>query len=344
MWLWMVALPVSLICVLAFACVNTADADAANDADVDQDSDQTQHADPADGGGNGQSQDSDQNADIDEDADADADADQDARRDLRPLLSWIVGTAVGSVVSVAAYLWVFEGSGCDGRGDFACMLNENQGVLTFVALILAVAGLCVAAWYRERDARSARRSARERAKNALHEALEEASHNLIHVAEAYDREKRVLRSVPQLSAADTSYLCDQQFRLRFDRRIIRAAQNMGRNLEGVERSSNDDLGKAERWLDPLVTNSLRLFLYAGKYAPKVAASFFEQPGYEHLRELAALKSWRAYFRSSEVREYPPDSEDTPVVCWFDDDALLGRTVYAEYTEFSAMKHPAHGLD
>lgn len=123
----------------------------------------------------------------------------------RPLLPGILGTAFGVGLSIAAYVWFFETGSCSGRGDVACVLNANQGPLTALTILLAVAALWVTLLVREFDRRADRRASRERAKVALEEAADEWAHNLIHIAIASNNDGE-LDYDPQVSVSHTARL------------------------------------------------------------------------------------------------------------------------------------------
>jgi hypothetical protein len=56
----------------------------------------------------------------------------------------LVITIVGGAVLLYSYIWAFDFSSCTrGRIDFVCGLNQNQGILTFVTLLIAVIAIWV---------------------------------------------------------------------------------------------------------------------------------------------------------------------------------------------------------
>jgi hypothetical protein len=51
----------------------------------------------------------------------------------------LIITIVGGAVFLYSYIWAFDFSSCArGRADFVCGLNQNQGILTFITLLIAV--------------------------------------------------------------------------------------------------------------------------------------------------------------------------------------------------------------
>jgi hypothetical protein len=258
----------------------------------------------------------------------------------RPLLPGIVGTGAGVLISAAAYMWLFDDSACGGRGDFACMLNANQGVLTALAALLTAVGLWGAALNRHADRQREQRLARERADVAIHGALAEAAHNLIHVALAYEPETQRLAYMPQLSVSETERLCAHEFRTQIHPELVRRGQNLERNYERM--LIGDDPGETEAALQGFVNTSVRLLLEAAFHHAQAAAAVVEQPGFQDIRRRAEGRNYIA-FRSSEAERVAPRlrAEETPVLCWFDDAAPHGVVVYPQFDRFRDMNHPPH---
>jgi hypothetical protein len=258
----------------------------------------------------------------------------------RPLLPGLVGTVVGAVVSLAAYLWVFEQSRCSGREDVACMLNQNQGMLTFLTVILAVAAIWVAALNRHHDQRARRRAARLRASVALTSALDEIAHNLIHVSLAHHGTTS-LHAVPQISISEVSNVCAQEFRLVLNPEIVSAAQNMCRNVARVEGAKG--VPRAEHHVQSIVNNSLTMLVLSTKYHPSAAEPIVSQPGFQDFRELAKVDGVWVGFRSSQAEPDAAElrSNDVPILCWFDDDAPQKVVAYPQSIRFADMNHPSH---
>jgi len=264
----------------------------------------------------------------------------------RPLLPGFVGTGVGAAVCLVVYGWGFDVSTCNGRGDVACMLNANQGVLTVVALLLTVAGLWVAALNRVADQRENAVDAARRRQRVIASALEETGHNLIHVALAYDTRGERLQGVPQLSVEEVLRLCDPEFQSSIFPGVLEAARAINRNLEGIRYAERERDGTTlHDRLEGFVNNSLRLLAYAAKTHPHESHEILGRPGYQDFRRLAIHPANAFYvaFRSSECESEAPAlrTDEVPVLCWWNDRAPEGVEVFAEGPRFRDMSHPPH---
>ena len=253
----------------------------------------------------------------------------------RPLLAGIVGTAAATSVSIAAYLWLFEREGCSGRGDIACVLNENQGTLSLLALVLAAVGLWVVAINRLTDRLSARRAASDQAFVALRAALEEAEHNLIHVACKTDIGRNQLTGPPQLSILQATALLQPDVRPLLDALVVQSAENLLRNYDGFRRAA--DVPEAWYYVAAFVNTSLSLLLESGTAHPEVAVDVLARPGYQDLRS-AVTTGYHVAFASLEAERHAAHlrSHDVPVICWFNVDPPPGVRVRPQCVRFRDM--------
>jgi hypothetical protein len=258
--------------------------------------------------------------------------------DWRPFLPGIVATGCGVALSISAYEWVFETAQCNGHSDVPCVLNSNQGLLTVLTVILAVAALWVTLLVRELDRRAERRAARQKAKVALEEAADEWAHNLIHIAIASD-DRGALEYGTQVSVDHTDRLFDPEIAALLGEKIMRRSDRLRRTYE---RMLGDDEEDAQAGLEGFVNNSMRLLLLARSSHGDWCTSVLERHGMQDFRHVAKGRSYLT-FRSSEANEEAPRlrREEIPVFCWIDDDCPHGLNVFAQLGRFQDMNHPAH---
>src|SRR5438445_5079317 len=124
----------------------------------------------------------------------------------------LIATVAVTVGFVASYLWLFERDDCSDRGDVACMMNANDGSLTFLAVLFAGVGLWAAAISRWADQRRERDAHLARVRNVLSAAVDECIHNLIHVGGFYDEEGKWYEGIPQLTAETIPLVLDPSYR------------------------------------------------------------------------------------------------------------------------------------
>jgi hypothetical protein len=151
----------------------------------------------------------------------------------RPLIPGVLATGAGTTFCLVVYRWGFETARCSDRGSVACLLNANQGVISVVALGLAVVGLWGVAINRHFDRRGARNALEHRARTALLAALQETEHNLIHFGLASNLGTNRMVGLPQLSVDETRALCHQDLRAVLHPEVVEAAQNTLRNYEAT---------------------------------------------------------------------------------------------------------------
>lgn len=265
------------------------------------------------------------------------------RRDprWRPLLPGLVGTVVGTVASLATYLWVFERESCNGRGDVACMLNQNQGVLTFMAIVLTVSGLWGATLQRRAAERAAKRAAAARARLALQAAADELHHNLIHVALAYDEDHDLI-SRPQINAHAVRHLLDPEVRLAIHPQVSQGADGVVRNLDAMAAASGEDADAYERRLQDFTSRSMKLLLHLQQWHPAAVASVLRRPGMQDFIRLAGGPV-AGTFNTEEPPSYMHEirNQELPILSWFDDGDLEGVEVFPQFQRFRDMNHPPH---
>src|SRR5947208_1991617 len=146
-----------------------------------------------------------------------------------PLFPGVVVTALGAIALVGSYLWVFQQGTCDSRSAVACMVNQNQGVLTFVALVIAVVGLWTSVVTAAATRKRNEKEARDRTATAVRDSIQELYHNLEHVTGAYRGNQLMI--VPQITMDSTLALFGEAHRLRLAPQVVNAIEPMRRNAE-----------------------------------------------------------------------------------------------------------------
>jgi hypothetical protein len=221
------------------------------------------------------------------------------------------------------------------------MLNQNQGLLTFLTVLLAVAGLWVAGLYRQADLRAAHRRSSVRAHEVLEAAMDEAIHNLIHVALSYRAETYV--QAPQLSIEQFSWLCTPDVRSFVGTDLARIADNVRRKHEAFHASDSSDLKEQEGHMAGFITNSLRFLIVGSRLHPGVGRAVLGEPGLQDIRRAAeGANSW-VWYRTKRIGDKAPQlrSEEATVICWIDDAHVPGVTACPQLVRFRDMNHPAH---
>jgi hypothetical protein len=255
----------------------------------------------------------------------------------RRLLPAIVVTGLGASLLIASYLWWLELGKCQSRGDLVCVLNENQGYLTLLALLLAAAGVWATLITSETVRhRAAIREARQ-ARDALQAALEEVHHNLLHIALAFDGE--TIQMLPGgLSLDAVNALTEPICRAQLSRDVIAHVDPMRRNLQRLRGFEQDYMtakkkraGELEEILDHeppfvvgLVSTSLRFALSSFQAHP-VWSNQAMKRGFQDIPKMAKAISDGCYFawRTSEIEAEGPDIRirNTVVATWFDDEPV-----------------------
>jgi hypothetical protein len=249
----------------------------------------------------------------------------------RPFVPWIVSTAAGIAVTLASYVWLFEQGSCHGRHDFVCIMNVNQGFTTFVALILAVAGLWVSAITREVDRRQARNEDLARARMCVEAALAETTHNLLHCATACASDG-TFEFQPQLSVDDIAALLDGAIRRYVSPVIADEAKDLLRNFDRIEKKIHQDWA-----MRAFIAKSAHLLIRAGQFHPAWAKRSLQQPGLQDVEAVAKKRSsYLFHYRSSEAPEAElarARSEGYPFVCWIEDKPVPRLRTYALLPRF-----------
>jgi hypothetical protein len=270
------------------------------------------------------------------------------RRDWSRLVPGALVTVFGLLLLITFYRWVFDPGTCGGRGDLVCLTNENQGVLTLLALLLA--GLAVWVEVLARHSEHLRRRAEEEqhANQAVAAAIEECHHNLLHAALCYTGEK--MTHLPWgISIDEICALTQREYRHVVDEGVLRHIDPIRRNFESVRalRARYDnasieeerDSAKAMLLAEPhqfsgFVVHSLGLLRDAWAAYRDVPAcrELLEQPGLQDLPRLCRANAEHpayGYFRTS--HEEPQKeaatirTEEAVIACWFDDQPIGVQT-------------------
>lgn len=260
---------------------------------------------------------------------------------------WAYATAIGTSLLVASYFWAFEERGCGGVENVACRLNENQGVLTLLALLLAVGAVWVTAVTRELDRRDRERSAREDLRNCLVAAVLECDHNLIHVAVAL-RGTLTLHEVPQLTVNATSRLRDDPaLRHRLPDALLIHADAVCRNFEQLDRLMPGvafPVAPPPEQFQAFATRSIGVLHQAVHAYPGWTQPLLPPPIYRDLAALGEAK-FEATFAASEFvpKAHELRRDDFTVLCWRADADLPAIRVFAmgQRYEDRAKHHAPH---
>lgn len=150
-----------------------------------------------------------------------------------------VATVWGLGLLLATYFWAFDGSHCSDALSVTCRVNENQGVLTLLTILLAVLALWATLLTRELEEREKKRIEQSDLEAAVAEAFHEATHNLIHVAQAFDQDKS-LRRLPQTSRLAVARLLQPGMATKLPRRYKLSVDAVYRTWELLQALSWSD--------------------------------------------------------------------------------------------------------
>jgi putative flippase GtrA len=249
----------------------------------------------------------------------------------------VVGTTATIVTFLSAYLWVFQRGRCSSRAHVACMLNTNQGSLTFLALLFAGVGIWTAAighWAEEKRERAAELDA---TRQALVAATDEASHNLMHVGSSW-HDDGWHGFFPQLTVSAVPLLLEPEYRKHLHRDVVEQADAITRNwsaLRDIEPGwkappdSYEPTDPPNRF-DDFVSRSVMLLAMALTYHPTWCHSRLAEPRLKVLRQAAGQRHFAFAFLTSEFQDEAADLRvnDTPILAWWDDEPIVDVRTYA----------------
>jgi hypothetical protein len=263
----------------------------------------------------------------------------------------LVITIVGGAVLLYSYIWAFDFSSCTrGRIDFVCGLNQNQGILTFVTLLIAVIAIWVTLLADENRRREEATTRQKHVTTLIQLAVREANHNLIHMA-AETTPSGSFKGVPQLSVIDATTLYSPSMAGSFSPVLINYAETLVRVREMIERAAeefpvNDPKRKISRGMDgrhipehlelvqllqSFTINSLKFLLRACNDHSEALQEFMTKPGrqdFPRILEASAKamarnsamtfdSSYYLVYRSSLAKGVAQQLrlQEVPLVCW-----------------------------
>jgi hypothetical protein len=259
------------------------------------------------------------------------------RRRWHRLIPGIAATVATVLAFLSSYFWLFETGDCSNRSDFGCILNENQGFLTFLGLAFAGLSLWAVALSRWADQRLARARDLEATRHALVAATDECLHNLIHVGSAVGDDGRWAGFMPELTVSAIPILLEPGYRKNLDAGVVYQADAILRNWHALEHlppgwsSHNDDSSTPEPdRFSAFVSRSILLLLTSLRAHPKWCSERLNQRRLQILHEMAADKRTLRYKGfSSDIAKDAADLRvnDMPLVCWWDDKPIKDVKTY-----------------
>lgn len=280
------------------------------------------------------------------------------RPSLRRLIPGAIVSISGVLLLIVFYRWGFTQGECESRGDLVCLTNENQGVLTLLALLIAATAIWVEVISKYADERRMAQIRKMRADKVVAAAIDECHHNLIHMALCYDGDRRMKKLPWGISIESVCSLGDPGVRLDVNERLLERLDAFRRThdtLQELRSGVNDARSEQERanakahlLSEPdafrqFVSQNMGFLVRAWlSYSDvPVCRKRLDQPGLQDLPRLAAAskKAGARYqcFRTSGKRaqaEAPSiRTKESPVVCWIDDEPI-GVLTFAFEPRFS----------
>lgn len=234
-------------------------------------------------------------------------------------------------IFIATYLWVFEDARCSGTGDFACRLNANQGALTFYGLAVAVVAVWLTLITRLLDAHAQATASRAAFRVAFAEFIRETNHNLIHVAAAFDAQKK-LRHLPQFSRVAASRMLDPEFAADLPRPLKLSLDGVYRNGERLRQVEWVDgyRDAPPQALRDFTRSSLMALLDAVRERPDACGDWMESRYARDFKRLADVHVHTHFYSSTAVRAAAHlRAVEGQVLCWWSDGEIEGVRVTEE---------------
>lgn len=275
----------------------------------------------------------------------------------------LIITVVGSALLVYSYVWAFDVSACTrGRTDYVCGLNQNQGVLTFVTLLIAVIAIWLTLLADENRRREQATSRQRELTTLIRQAAKETNHNLIHMAQETAR-SGVFKDVPQLSVVYAATLYSPGMAGSFSPALVHYAETLVRLHEMVHRAAAMSLRMPDpeqtpyagidephikhpelvQVLENFTTTSIEFLLQACKDHSEALQVFMRRPGRQDFaRSLEASakamaknsamsfdNSYYLVYQSSSAERAAPQLrlQEVPLVCWVEDKAIPKVATY-----------------
>jgi hypothetical protein len=248
------------------------------------------------------------------------------RSEWKPLALGTIATGVGLSLAIATYFWAFEAGECSGVGDVSCRINENEGILTVLTIVLAVIAIWTSALSRASDKRNARLSAEKRFAQHLDSAIGECRHNLIHIAMAYN-DTGDLKRIPQVQIYRARDLDTPEFKEHLPVRV--------RNLLNSVVRMGSKMPQSKQWSTAATPIELMSFTVALlRFMNGIVTLQPDHPDWLHddpiCRDMMRAQESRAPcpFYSSEVKNDLAwlRTHQIPVFCWIKDEDLDGVQV------------------
>jgi hypothetical protein len=268
--------------------------------------------------------------------------------EYRRLVPGAVVTIFGILVLIAFYRWSFQTGTCNGRGDVVCVTNQNQGILTLLALLLAALAVWVEVLSRHSNELREKRERSRHANQAVGDAIEECHHNLLHAALCYTN--REMTHLPWgLSIEDICALAEREYRHEVDEHLLGHIDRIRRTYESVQElrnrfmNANSDkereAARAALLAEPhqfqgLVVHHLGFLRDAWRAYRLIPGcrERMEQPGLQDLPRVVEAHKKRnlyGYFRTSDEDAQKEAAtirtEEAVVACWFDDGPIGVQT-------------------
>lgn len=249
-----------------------------------------------------------------------------------------IATIWGIGLFSATYFWGFEDGTCSSVGSVACRLNANQGVLTVLTLLLAILAVWATLLTRELDERARRRQMQDDLQAAVGEGFRECTHNLIHVAQAFN-EHKVLRRLPQTSRLAIARLLQPDMASQLPRRYRLSVDAVYRTWETLRALSWDE-SFAQK-----VPSELQNYTRACLMALKDSVEYFPEACGDRDDKRYARDFWRLkgrhthfyFFSSGGLRDIAHlRADEVPVLCWWADTDIEGVEIVEEGRRFKDL--------
>jgi hypothetical protein len=149
----------------------------------------------------------------------------------------LIITIFGGALFLYSYIWAFDFSSCTGgRTAFVCGLNQNQGILTFITLLIAVIAIWLTLLADENRRREQATTKRQELTALIQQTAREANHNLIHVAQETDL-SGAFKTVPQLSVVYATTLYSPAMVRSFSLMLVHHAETLVRLHEVIQQAA-----------------------------------------------------------------------------------------------------------